>query len=174
MARGLNRIQIIGHLGRDPEMRYTSQGTPVTNFTIAVSERRKDRDGNAYDETEWFRVSAWDKLAEICNEYLAKGRQVYVEGPLRTRKYTDRDGIERTSLEITARDIVLLGGRGEGDRGGGYGGSYGGGDAENEDDYDDSRPAPRSAPPSQGRAPAGGRNQPQPIEGDISDDEIPF
>lgn len=133
MARGLNRVQIIGNLGADPEMRYTPSGSAVTNFRVAVSRNRRGADGNMVDETEWFRVVAWDsgnyKLAEICNEYLRKGHKVYVEGRLQSRKYTDKDGIERTSVEIVATDMVMLTGRDEAPDGGTGGGrGYGGGD----------------------------------------------
>jgi single-strand DNA-binding protein len=118
MARGLNKVQIIGNLGADPEMRYTPSGAGVTNFRVAVSRNRRGSDGNMVDETEWFRVVAWDspnyKLAEICNEYLRKGQKVYVEGRLQSRKYTDKDGIERTSVEIVANDMIMLSGREEG------------------------------------------------------------
>jgi single-strand DNA-binding protein len=126
MARGLNRVQIIGNLGADPEMRYTPSGSAVTNFRVAVSRNRRGQDGNMVDETEWFRVVAWDsgnyKLAEICNEYLRKGHKVYVEGRLQSRKYTDKDGIERTSVEIVATDMVMLSGRDEAADGGVGGG----------------------------------------------------
>ncbi len=113
MARGLNKVQIIGHLGADPEMRYTQGGQAVTNFRVAVNRTRRDQDGNTSDDTEWFRVVAFDKLGEIANEYLAKGRSCYVEGRLQSRKYTDREGVERTTVEVVASDLVLLGGRGE-------------------------------------------------------------
>jgi single-strand DNA-binding protein len=126
MPRGLNKVQIIGNLGADPEMRYTPSGSAVTNFRVAVSRNRRGQDGNMVDETEWFRCVAWDtpsyKLAEICNEYLRKGRQVYVEGRLQSRKYTDKDGIERTSVEIVVNDMVMIGGREEGEFGQGNGG----------------------------------------------------
>ena len=111
MARGLNRVQIIGNLGRDPEMRYTQGGQAVTNFTVAVNRTRRDQDGNASEDTEWFRVVAFDKLGEIADQYLRKGGQVYVEGRLQSRKYTDREGVERTAVEVVAGDLVLLGGR---------------------------------------------------------------
>ncbi len=114
MARGLNKVQIIGHLGRDPEMRYTAGGQAVTNFTVAVNRTRRGPDGTAGDETEWFRVVAWEKLAEIADQYLRRGGQVYVEGRLQSRKYQDRDGIERTAVEVVASDLVLLGGGGQG------------------------------------------------------------
>ena len=112
MARGLNRVQIIGNLGRDPEMRYTQGGQAVTNFTVAVNRTRRDaQSGETIEDTAWFRVVAFDKLGEIADQYLRKGGQVYVEGRLQSRKYTDRDGIERTAVEVVAGDLVLLGGR---------------------------------------------------------------
>jgi len=115
-----NKIVIVGYLGRDPEMRYTPQGTAVCNFSIATTERRKDRAGDAQDVTTWFRVNAWGKLAEIANQYLNKGKQVYVEGRLRQDEYTDRDGNRRQTLEVTATDIQFLGPRGESQSGGGF------------------------------------------------------
>lgn len=112
--RGLNKIQIIGNLGRDPEMRYTPGGTPVTNFSVAVNRVSRGQDGQTAEETEWFRVECWEKLAEIADQYLKKGSQVYIEGRLRTRKYTGNDGVERTAVEIVARDMIMLSGREEG------------------------------------------------------------
>ncbi len=106
-------MQIIGHLGADPELRSTPGGQAMTTFRVAVNRTRRDQDGPASDETEWFRVVAFDKLGEIANEYLAKGRACYVEGRLQSRKYTDREGVERTAVEVVASDLVLLGGRGE-------------------------------------------------------------
>lgn len=113
MARGLNKVQIIGNLGRDPEMRYTPSGSAVTNFTVAVNRMRRGTDNNLVEETEWFRVVAWEKLAETCDRYLRKGSQVYIEGRLQSRKYTDKDGIERTTVEIVANEMLMLGSRGE-------------------------------------------------------------
>jgi single-strand DNA-binding protein len=104
-----NKIVIVGYLGRDPEIRYTPQGTAVCNFTIATTEKRKDRAGEAQDVTTWFKVAAWGRQAEIANQYLSKGKQVYVEGRLRQEEYTDRDGARRQSLEVTATDIHFLG-----------------------------------------------------------------
>src|SRR5215213_5310449 len=131
MARGLNKVQIIGNLGADPEMRSIPSGAGVTNFRVAVSRNRRGTDGNMADETEWYRCVAFDsagyKLAEICNQYLRKGQKVYVEGRLQTRKYTDKDGIERTSVEIVASEMVMLSGREEGEgHGEGHGEGMGG------------------------------------------------
>jgi single-strand DNA-binding protein len=119
MARGLNKVQIIGNLGADPEMRNTANGTGVTNCRVAVSRNRRGTDGTKVDETEWFRVVAFDsggyKLAALCNQHLRKGQRVYVEGRLQSRKYTDKYGIERTSVEVVASEMVLLSGRDEDD-----------------------------------------------------------
>lgn len=125
-----NKIIIVGHLGRDQETRYTPQGTAVSNFSLATTERRKDKNGEQQDVTTWFRVSLWGKQAENIGQYLLKGRQVYVEGRLRTEEYTDRDGNKRMSLEVSATDVQLLGSKGEAPMGGSSmsgGGSAGGG-----------------------------------------------
>ena len=92
MSRGLNKVQIIGHLGKEPEMRYTPSGKPVTTFTVAVSRSWNTLDGERHNETEWFNVVAWGNLAEICNQYLTKGQQVYIEGRLQTRGWEDEQG----------------------------------------------------------------------------------
>ena len=104
----MNKITIIGHLGRDPEMRYTPQGTPVTDFSVATSRRFTDSMGERREETDWFRVSAWRQLAELCNQYLQKGSLVYVEGRLHTRTYEGNDGVMRFSNEVTANDVRFL------------------------------------------------------------------
>lgn len=109
-----NKITIVGYLGRDPEIRFTPTGDAVCNFSVATTERRKDITGEPRDETTWFKITVWRRQAEIANEYLSKGKQVYVEGRLRQTEYTDRDGNRRTSLEITASDIQFLGTKGEG------------------------------------------------------------
>ena len=157
MARGINKVILIGNLGQDPELRYTGSGTAVCNMRIATSESYKDRDGNQVENTEWHTVVAWSRLAEICGEYLKKGRQVYIEGSLQTRQWEDRDGNTRYSTEIKAREMQMLGGR---DGGGG------------DDSYDQS-PRPQQQQRSQPKpqaAPAGG--------GDgyefTPDDDLPF
>jgi single-strand DNA-binding protein len=106
-----NKITIVGYLGRDPELRYTPQGTAVCNTSVATTERRKNVAGEYEDHTTWFRVTFWNRQAELANEYLAKGRQVYVEGRLRQEEYTDRDGSRRVSLEVTATEMQFLGRR---------------------------------------------------------------
>lgn len=156
MARGLNRVQIIGNLGADPEMRYTPSGAAVTNFRVAVNRPRRGPDGNFTDETEWFRVVAWEKLAETASEYLRKGSQVYVEGRLQSRKYTDKDGIERTSVEIVANEMLMLGSRGEGQGMADTG-------------------APRAATPAGGRGSPGPSSRPSDDYDDDSDmNDVPF
>jgi len=111
----VNKVILIGNLGRDPEVRYTTGGTPVANFTMATSERWTDQSGERKERTEWHRIVVWDKQAEIVGEYLSKGRQVYVEGQLQTREWTDRDGNKRYTTEVRARQVLMLGRRPERD-----------------------------------------------------------
>ncbi|HVB64399.1 MAG TPA: single-stranded DNA-binding protein [Nitrolancea sp.] len=113
MSRGLNKIMLIGNLGRDPEMRFTPSGKPVTDFSIAVSRRRRSPEGENIDETEWFRIVCWDRLAEISDQYLNKGSKIYVEGRVQVRKYTGNDGQERTSVDVIASELIILTPRGE-------------------------------------------------------------
>ena len=114
MSRGLNKVQIIGHLGKDPEMRYTPSGKPVTTFSVAVSRSWNSADGERHNETEWFNVVAWGNLAEICKQYLIKGQQVYIEGRLQTRRWDDKEGQKHTSVEIVANEMMMLGERRDG------------------------------------------------------------
>lgn len=111
MSRGLNKVMIIGHLGRDPEMRYTPSGRPVTTFTVATSRSWNTADGERHTETEWFNVVAWGNLAEICKQYLNKGQQVYIEGRLQTRRWDDKEGNKHTSVEVVANEMMMLGDR---------------------------------------------------------------
>jgi single-strand DNA-binding protein len=104
---------IIGHLGRDPEMRYTPSGRPVTSFSLATSRNWTTADGERRSETEWFNIVAWGSLAEICNQYLKKGQQVYIEGRLQTRRWEDEEGNKRSSVEVVAREMIMLGDRHE-------------------------------------------------------------
>ena len=104
----LNKIMLIGHLGRDPEMNYTPSGIAVTKFSLAVSRVTKTSTGEKRDETEWFNIIAWRQLAETCSTYLHKGSKIYIEGRLTQRKYTDRDGVQRTAIEVTASDMEML------------------------------------------------------------------
>jgi single-strand DNA-binding protein len=113
MSRDLNKVMIIGHLGRDPEMRYTPSGRPVTTFTVATNRTWNTTDGEKHNETEWFNVVSWGNLAEICKQYLSKGQQVYVEGRLQTRRWEDADKIKRNSVEIVASEMMILGDRHE-------------------------------------------------------------
>lgn len=171
----INKVILIGNLGRDPEVRYAPSGSAICNVTIATTRNWKDKSsGDKVEETEWHRVVFYDRLAEIAGEYLKKGRPVYVEGRLKTRKWTDKDGVEKYTTEIIAENMQLLGGReggggsGGGESGGGYGGGYGdegGGGGRPQRPAAAPRPAARPAP-----APA-----PKSSTGfDDMDDDIPF
>jgi len=109
MSRGLNKLMIIGHLGRDPEMRYTPSGKPVTTFSVATSRTWNSADGESHEDTEWFNVVAWGGLAEICNQHLHKGMQVYVEGRLQTRRWEDAEGNKHFTTELVAKEMIMLG-----------------------------------------------------------------
>lgn len=173
MARGINKVIIVGNLGADPETRYTGSGTAITSLRIATSEQWTDKQsGEKQERTEWHRVKLFGKLAEIAGEYLKKGRQVYIEGSLRTDKYTDKDGVERYSTDIIANEMQMLGGGGEGGGSGGGGfqrerpqgggqrqGGYGGGSPRGGNDYG-SAPQRPSAPPVENNS--------------FEDDDIPF
>jgi len=150
MARGINKVILVGNLGADPETRYMPSGSAVTNLSVATSESWKDKQtGEQNERTEWHKVVMFDRLAEIAAEYLRKGSQVYIEGKLQTRKWQDRDGNDRWTTEIRASEMQMLGGRG-GAGGGSFGGGGGGG--------------------QQG---GGGSAPPQPGPDDF-DDDIPF
>lgn len=185
MARGINKVILVGNLGNDPDTKYTQSGMAVTRISLATTSVRKDRDGNNQERTEWHRVVFFGKLGEIAGEYLRKGSQVYVEGELRYDKYTGQDGVEKYSTDIVANEMQMLGGRGEG--GGGAGGGGGG--------YGGDRPQRQSAPRQQqggggqggygNQDQGGGYNQrpqqqrqaPQqsaPPMDDFADDDIPF
>ncbi len=107
----LNKVMLIGNLGKDPEIRYTASGQAMANFTLATSEKIKNKNGESEERTEWHRVTLWGKLAEIAGEYLTKGRTVYIEGRLQTRKWTDRDGNDRYTTEIVGDRMQMLGGK---------------------------------------------------------------
>lgn len=111
MSRGLNKVMLIGNLGRDPEMRYTPSGRPVTTFSLATNRSWKTSDGDRRNETEWFNIVAWGNLAEICNKYLSKGKQIYIEGRVQSRKWEDDDGNKRETTEIVAKEMIMLGER---------------------------------------------------------------
>jgi single-strand DNA-binding protein len=159
----VNKVILLGNLGRDPETRYTTGGDAVTNLNIATSEQWKDKSGEKQERTEWHRVVLFGRQAEIAGEYLKKGRSVYIEGRLQTRKYTDKDGVEKYSTEIVGDRMQLIGGAREG--GGGAGDvdfSSGGGGG--------SGGAPARRAPAGGGAPAAGGRK----NTDDFDDDIPF
>lgn len=123
MPKSVNKVILIGNLGKDPEVKYTPQGTAVAKFSLATTDRYKDREGNWQDRTEWHNIVLWQRLAEIAGEYLKKGSKVYIEGAIRTNSWDDKQtGEKKYRTEIIGNDLVLLGGRGEssGEEGGGY------------------------------------------------------
>lgn len=164
MARGINKVILIGNLGADPELRYTGSGTAVCNLRLATSESYKDRDGNMVENTEWHSVVAWSRLAEICGEYLKKGSKVYIEGSLQTRQWEDKDGNTRYTTEVKAREMQMLDSRGGGDDGGSY------------EPRSESRSADRGASRPSGNRPAPRQPQPAGDEdyGFAPDDDLPF
>jgi single-strand DNA-binding protein len=113
-SRSVNKVMLIGNLGKDPELRYTSSGVAVATFSVATNESWKDTEGNTQERTQWHNVVAWRKLAEICGEYLKKGGQLYLEGRLQYRNYDDKNGVKRYVTEIVMDEMVMLGGRGGG------------------------------------------------------------
>ena len=135
----VNKVILIGNLGKDPEIRYTQSGAAVVNFSIATTERWKGQDGQQQEQTEWHNIVAWKRLAEICSEFLSKGSKVYIEGKLQTRKWQDKDGNDRYTTEIVARDMQMLTPRGAGSGEGSYGDNSGG--------YND---LPQEPPPNTG------------------------
>jgi single-strand DNA-binding protein len=162
MARGINKVILVGNLGNDPETKYTQGGMAVTRASLATTSVRKDKDGNQQERTEWHRVVFFGKLGEIAGEYLRKGSSVYVEGSLRYDKYTGQDGVEKYSTDIIADEMQMLGGRGEG---GGGGGGAGG-------DRPQRQSAPRQEYAPRKQAPAAQQSAP-PMD-DFADDDIPF
>jgi single-strand DNA-binding protein len=197
MAGSVNKAIILGRLGRDPELRYTQGNTAVCNFSIATDETWKDQSGQNQSRTEWHRIVVWGRQAEIANQYLRKGRQVFIEGRIQTREYQDREGNQRKSTEIVARELHFVGGQGDRAAGGApdepgqpqYGqgpsspapqgpsspasqGYEGGFSAPQQGGQ-----APASEPPQQGYAPAAPQAQPSPTAppaDDFTDDDIPF
>jgi single-strand DNA-binding protein len=166
MARGVNKVILIGNLGQDPELRYTGSGTAVCNMRLATNESYKDRDGNLVERTEWHNIVAWARLGEVCNEYLRKGSQVYFEGSLQTNSWEDRDGNTRYTTEVKAREMMFLDSRGgDGARGSGGGFDRGrGGSGGSRDDIE-------RQPSRQPRAPQQQRQQEDTFE---PDDDLPF
>ena len=112
-GRSLNKVMLIGHLGSDPELRYTPSGVPVVSFSLATNESWNDKEGNRQEITEWHKIVAWRKLAEICGQYLTKGRQVYIEGKLQTRSWEDQNGVKKYTTEIIANEMMMLSSTGE-------------------------------------------------------------
>ncbi|MBC3932242.1 MULTISPECIES: single-stranded DNA-binding protein [Undibacterium] len=160
----VNKVIIVGNLGRDPETRYMPNGDAMTSITVATTDTWKDKaTGEKKEQTEWHRITFFGKLAEIAGQYLKKGSQVYVEGSLRTRKYTDKDGVEKYATDIKADSMQMLGSRQ------GMGGGMGGG-AGMDDGYGAPAPAQRPAAPAQRPAPV---SRPAPNFSDM-DDDIPF
>ncbi|NOT89774.1 MAG: single-stranded DNA-binding protein [Lysobacter sp.] len=169
MARGVNKVILVGNLGNDPDTKYTQGGMAVTKISLATTSVRKDKEGNTQERTEWHRVTFFGKLGEIAGEYLRKGSQVYVEGSIRYDKYTGQDGVEKYTTDIIADEMQMMGGRSEGGGSGGAerparapresggGGGYGGGQ--------------RSGGGGQRQQPAA--SSPPPMD-DFSDDDIPF
>lgn len=144
---GVNKVILVGNLGRDPEVRYTKAGQAVASFSLATSEKWTGKDGKKEEKTEWHRIVAWGKLGEICGEYLSKGKQVYIEGRLQTREWEDNDGNKKQTTEIVANNMTMLGqvgnggasggssgGRSQGSPGGSQGSSSGGSDDFDDDD----------------------------------------
>ena len=159
----VNKVILIGNLGKDPEVRYAPSGSAICNVTIATSRQWKDKtSGERQEETEWHRVVFYDRLAEIAGEYLKKGKSVYIEGRLKTRKWTDKEGVDKYTTEIIAQEMTMLGSR----EGGGGGGDEMG-----------AAPAPRSAPPARSAAAPAPASKPaarSPTGFDDMDDDIPF
>jgi single-strand DNA-binding protein len=190
----VNKVILLGNCGRDPEIRYLPSGQAVANISIATSTRRKDKNtGESVEDTQWHRVTFYDRLAEIAGEYVRKGQPVYIEGRLKYGKYTDQAGVEKNTVDIIATEMQLLGKRegmggpggdegggsyGGGNSGGGGGGGYGGGaNSGSGGNQAYSRPAPasRPAPPPQRQAPAPAPAAARPSSGfDDMDDDIPF
>jgi single-strand DNA-binding protein len=170
MARGINKVILVGNLGQDPETRAMPSGKAVTNVRLATSDSWRDKNtGEQKEQTEWHTVVFFDRLAEIAAEYLRKGSQVYVEGKLRTRKWQDKSGNDRYSTEIVANEMQMLGGRGGGGGGmGGEGGGYGGGQRAG---GGGGRPAPAARDDFDQTAPAGGGGG---AKDEAFDDDIPF
>ena len=153
MGKSINKVILVGRLGRDPEMKYTASGTPFCRFSIATDEGWTDKaSGEKTEKTEWHNIVVWDKLAEICNSYLAKGRMVYIEGSLQTREWDDQEGNKRKTTEVRARDMVLLGGPPGGGDGGGS----------------------RRVPPGMESGSGGGTGAGSGGGSPITDDDIPF
>lgn len=175
MARGINKVILVGNLGNDPDVKYSQGGSAITTISVATTEAWKDKQtGQQQERTEWHRVKFFGRLAEIAGEYLKKGRQVYIEGSLRTDKYTGKDGVERYTTDIIASEMQMLGGGGEGGQRGGGDYQRGGGDFQRgggERGGGDYAGGPRgSSGQGRGAAPP----PPPPMDDGFNDDDIPF
>ena len=155
----VNKVILVGNLGRDPDMRYLPSGEAVANLAIATTDKYKDKSGQMVEQTEWHRVSFFGRTAEVCGQYLKKGGQVYVEGSIRTRKYTDKEGVEKYATEIRGDRMQMLGSKG------------GGGMANMDDGGYDQSPPPQRSQPAKTPAPA---QRPASSGFDDMDDDIPF
>lgn len=156
MSGSVNKVMLIGRLGKDPEVKYTPSGTPVAKFTLATDEVFKDRNGEQQRRTEWHTIVAWSRLAEICGEYLTKGKQIYIEGSIRSRQWEDQNGGKRTAYEIVAREMKMLGSRADSERSSAATGH-----------------TPAGAGPG-GAEPELGVDSPQPASPEITDEDLPF
>ncbi len=162
MARGVNKVILLGNLGKDPEVKYTQSGMAVARFSLATTERAKDKEGNWQDKTEWHNLVAFGRTAEVAGEYLKKGRTVYIEGALRSSSWDDKEtGQKKYKTEVIVNDLVMVGGgqREGGEGGGGYSGGRGGG-AKSANNFDQRTPEHEEAPAHSG--------------GEITDEDIPF
>jgi single-strand DNA-binding protein len=160
---GVNKVILIGNLGRDPEVRYTPGGQAVANFTVATNEAWTDKQGQKQERTEWHKIVVWGKLAELCGEYLSKGRQAYIEGRLQTREWTNKEGAKQYTTEVVANQVLFLSSGGERGQGRGAGGRGGGGGG---DDFGQPPPGFEEGPGGGGGGGGGGKSAP--------DDDIPF
>jgi single-strand DNA-binding protein len=155
MAGSVNKVILIGRVGRDPEVRYIPSGVPVATFSVATDESFKSKNGEQQQHTEWHKVVAWNKLAEICGEYLTKGKLVYIEGSIRSRQWEDQSGNKRTSYEIIARNMQMLGSRSDSERAAAGASRPAASPAQSSEEHFDSGPEPAA-------------------DGEITDDDIPF
>ena len=173
---GVNKVILVGNLGKDPEVRYTPGGQAVANFNIATNEAWTDKSGAKQERTEWHKIVVWGKVAELCGEYLSKGRQVYIEGRLQTREWNNKEGVKQYTTEIVANQVVFLSG-GERGAGGGRGRTGGGG---GEDfgppppGFDDAPGGPGGGGAPRGESGGGGGGAGGGNKGGGSDDDIPF
>lgn len=172
----LNKVILIGRLGRDPEVRYMPNGEAVCNFSVATSETWNDRNGQRVERTEWHNITMYRKLAEIAGQYLKKGGLVYLEGRIQSRKYQGKDGIERTAYDIVANEMKMLGGRNENSGGAPYEEGYGQSQEAYQRPAQQSRQPASDAPSHPQEAPAAPRRQPVPATAPVEDidDDIPF